>query len=197
MELVLEFLKQHLCGERSVGLLGISYPLFLFTQKQMASCHIVRPCRWYFRCIPLLTSTFLWSGSGCGIGRTCSLCMQCSLFEEKTDTSHSGYKCLLPSNCLYWAATLVPESLSPGCALLNWVISIWSGSTFKGCEVVTFEACGWDNRLEMISHIHLVMDMERIERLEDGIDKCHFGIHTRATSAKVCINDVGNPGSNS
>lgn len=100
MGLVLEFLRQHLFWERSVGLLGISSHLILFTQRQLAWCHIVRPCRWYFRCLPLLTSMFLWSGSGSGVARTYNLCMLCSLFEENRDNSHSDYKCLLPSYCL-------------------------------------------------------------------------------------------------
>lgn len=62
---------------------------------------------------------------------------------------------------------------------------------------MTVETCEWDNRLEMISHIYLVMDMERVERLEHGRGEPHFGNHTRTISAKVCVNDVGSPGSSS
>ena len=63
--------------------------------------------------------------------------------------------------------------------------------------MVTVEACRWINRLEMISHIYLVMDTERVESLEHGRGQPHFGNHTKAISAKACVNDVGSPGSNS
>jgi len=56
---------------------------------------------------------------------------------------------------------------------------------------VTVEACGWDSRLEMMSHIYLVTDMERIEKLEHGRGQPNSGNHTKATSAKVCVNALG------